>query len=122
MAKILVIDDENIGRAIIKNILEKAGHEVQEANNGKTGAELYHQDPADIIITDIFMPEQDGIQTILRLKKEFPLIKIIAISGGGSMLQSSEYLQHAQDFGALKTFKKPVDPKELVDTINEILK
>lgn len=121
MPRVLVIDDDRLGRTVLKSILEKAGHEVVEAVNGKEGAELFQSNPTDLIITDIFMPEQDGIATILKLTREFPDVKIIAVSGGGNILQSGDYLQHAKDFGAFKTFKKPVDPDELIQAVNELL-
>lgn len=120
MEKILVIDDERTGRLLIKKVLENAGYSVVEADNGKIGAKIYRENPTDLIITDIFMPEQDGIATILSLKKQFPTIKIIAVSGGSNTLHSGEYLQHAKDFGAIHTFKKPIDPVTLVGAVKNI--
>jgi len=120
MKQILVIDDERTGRLVIKKALEDAGFAVVEADNGKVGADIYRNNPTDLIITDIFMPEQDGIATILKLKKEFPEIKIIAVSGGGATLHSGEYLQHAKDFGAIHTFQKPIDPVELVKAVEAV--
>ena len=83
MARILIIDDEEKFRKMLRQMLERAGHEVVEAPDGKEGVKLYREKLTDLIITDIFMPEKEGIQTIKELKRDFPEAKIIAISGGG---------------------------------------
>src|SRR5882762_1404088 len=84
MARIMVIDDHEAARTAIRRTLEAAGHDVVEASDGERALTLLAARGADLVITDIFMPEQDGIVTLRRLQKEFPGVKVIAISGGDS--------------------------------------
>ncbi len=120
MKRILVIDDDIQVRQMLKQILERAGYEVADAPDGKEGIRLYRDEPADLIITDIIMPEKEGIETILELRREFPDVKIIAISGGGRF-DPGVYLETAEKFGVARTFGKPIDRKELLDAIQELL-
>lgn len=83
MASILIIDDEEIIRALLRSVLEGAGYEVTEAANGRIGLELYRQNPRDLVITDILMPELNGLDMLLELTREFLRAKVIAISGAG---------------------------------------
>jgi DNA-binding response OmpR family regulator len=112
MARILVIDDDRDVREMLRRILEHDGHEVIEASNGEAGVRLYRERPADVVITDIIMPEKEGIETIRDLRRENPQIKIIAISGGGR-IGPSDYLNAARMLGAKKTFSKPFSRQEL---------
>ena len=98
MSKILIIDDEAPIRSMLKDILEDEGYEVVEAENGEVGISQYRNDPTDVVITDIVMPDKEGIATIRELKKEFPDIKIIAMSGGGRG-GADDYLLMAEAFG-----------------------
>jgi CheY-like chemotaxis protein len=82
MARILVIDDERIIRTIVKHALEEDGHEVIEAGDGEEGIQLYRKNPTDLVVTDIIMPRKEGIETIKELRRNYPDIKIIAMSGG----------------------------------------
>ncbi len=119
MARVLVIDDEiNICKSL-HLALEADGHEVTEAYDGVSGIELMHEKPADIVIVDIFMPEQDGIVTIKEIRRCFPDAKIIAISGGGSQGRTSS-LKVAKYLGAHFIFSKPFDTEELLDAIREL--
>ncbi|HDJ33104.1 MAG TPA: response regulator [Bacteroidetes bacterium] len=120
MAKILVIDDEPYILLMIKKMLEQAGHGVDLASNGKEGLELLLARPFDLLITDIVMPEKEGLETIREVRKKYPDLKIIAISGGGR-LDSSEYLEPARYFGAEKIIKKPFQKGELLNAVNELL-
>jgi len=120
MKRILIIDDDKISRTIVKKTLEREGYLTDEASNGRIGAAAYRKNPYDLIITDIFMPEQDGITTIRELRREFPRIKIIAMSGGGFQLGSAAYLDHAKDFGALHAFTKPLNLKELATVVQSV--
>ena len=106
MANILIIDDDNQFREMLRQMIERDGYEVIEASDGKEGIALYRKNPTDLIITDLIMPEKDGIETIQELKKDFPEIKIIAISGGGR-LGPNDYLQLAKMLGAQRTLTKP---------------
>ncbi len=102
-------------------MLERAGHTVCEAGDGKTGLREYRTNPADLLITDIVMPDKDGLEIILELWRDYPDAKIIAISGGGAQISSEMCLDYARVFGALKTLAKPVERKTLLDTVNELL-
>ena len=120
MARILVIDDEAPVRAMLQQMLERSGHNVTVATEGEEGMLLFHDDPADIVITDIFMPEKEGIETILELRKQAPQTKIIAISGGGRA-GKLDFLATAKNLGAHQALAKPFERKELLDAIDAVL-
>lgn len=119
MAQILLVEDDNDVRQLIKQLLEKDGHTVLEAANGKTAVDIYYKEQPDLIITDIVMPEKDGIEVISELKSKYPHIKIIAISGGGG-LDPSSYLFTARKLGAAYTFKKPFLRAELLEAVKAL--
>ena len=121
MSCILVIDDEVSVRRMLRQMLERAGYQVIEAPNGEAGLKLYHEHPTDLIITDILMPDKDGIETILALRKSAPEAKILAISGGGRM-NKVDLLSISQSFGAIRTLAKPFEREELVTMVQEVLK
>ena len=120
MARILVVDDEELARFTIRDILETAGHEVAEAENGKEAIESQTAGPFDLIITDIIMPEKEGVETIIELKRDYPDLKIIAISGGGRT-KNLDFLQLADEFGADKILAKPFSEDELLERVNDCL-
>ena len=120
MSRILVIDDDEQFRGMLRQVLGRAGYEVVEAGNGKEGMALFRAEPTDLIITDILMPEQEGLQTIRELRHEFPETKIIAISGGGPG-GSMNFLKAAKLLGAQRTLWKPFDLDELRQTVREVL-
>jgi len=120
MAKILIIDDDDQFRTMLRQLLERNGYEIKEASGGKEGIKLYRESPTDLIITDLIMPGKDGIETIQEFKKDFPGIKIIAISGGGR-LGPQDYLHLAKMLGAQQTLAKPIELPELLKAINELL-
>ncbi|MFQ6113091.1 MAG: response regulator [bacterium] len=120
MAKILVIDDESQVRMMLREILEDEGYEVAEAPDGKAGLELFRNEPTDLVITDIIMPEKDGLATIRELREISSDVKIIAISGGGHVVRT-DYLQVAQIFGAQRVLRKPVGYNELLRAVAELL-
>ena len=95
MARILIIDDEDELRILLRQMLEHAGHEVTEAVNGAEGIELYERDTHELIITDIIMPEMEGVETMLALRRTDPELPIIAISGGGR-LDATDFLTMAK--------------------------
>ncbi|MDY6987587.1 MAG: response regulator [Thermodesulfobacteriota bacterium] len=119
-ARILVIDDDIGIRAMLRRLLEGAGYDVAEASDGRQGIRLYRQDPADLVITDLIMPEKEGLETIRELRRDFPHVKILAISGGGRV-SPDEYLHMAKSFGAKRTLAKPFDPKELLEVVHELI-
>lgn len=118
MAHILVIDDESPIRLMLRMILESEGHTVTEACDGAEGINCYREKQADLIITDIIMPEKEGIETIITLKKEYPSIKIIAMSGGGKN-NPDGYLKSAKLLGAVETFEKPIRRDALLTAIRK---
>jgi len=120
MAKILVLDDEPSILLMIKKMLEKAGHEVAIALNGKEGMLLFEKNKPDLLITDIIMPEKEGLETIFELRKMYPDLKIIAISGGGR-IGPDGYLPGAKLLGANMIFQKPLDQKEFVYAVAQLL-
>ncbi|MFA6009338.1 MAG: response regulator [Desulfobacteraceae bacterium] len=118
MAHILVIDDESPIRLMLRMLLESEGYTVTEACDGTEGIKCYRENPADLIITDIIMPEKEGIETIMTLRKENPSIKIIAMSGGGKN-NADGYLKTAKLLGALETLKKPIRKDVLLAVIRK---
>jgi CheY-like chemotaxis protein len=120
MTRILLIDDDDQFRGMLRQVLGKEGHEVVEARNGKDAITLFRGEPTDLVISDIFMPEQEGLQTICDLRREFPDVKIIAISAGGSG-GSMNFLSAAQMFGAQRALWKPFDLEEFRRTVREVI-
>jgi CheY-like chemotaxis protein len=120
MAKILVLDDEPSILLMIKKMLERAGHEVDMALNGREGMELLEKNKPDLVITDIIMPEKEGLETIMTLRKKYPEIKIIAISGGGR-IGPEGYLPSAKHLGADMVFQKPLVQKEFMEAVALLL-
>ncbi len=116
---ILVVDDEESVRHLLRQVLESAGYRVQEASNGIEAIEAFNREPADLVIMDIIMPEKEGIGTIIELRQTHPDIKIIAISGSG---EESPYLMIAKHLGADYILDKPFFPDELIDTVQKLLK
>ncbi len=121
MARILIIDDEPQIRSMLTLMLERDGYEVVEAPDGVEGIKAYRQQPADLIITDLIMPNKDGIGMIIDLKKEFPDVKIIAMSGGG-LNKPDGYLKGAKKLGASCTLTKPIDREEMLQAVRDILR
>jgi DNA-binding NtrC family response regulator len=119
MARILIIDDDDTLRGIIVKSLTHAGHQVTNTNNGRKGVELFRQDPVDLVITDMVMPEQEGMETIKILHREYPDLKIIAMSGGldGSQL----YLDLTRRLGAACTLPKPFTLQQLKEAIEIVM-
>lgn len=120
MALVLVIDDEGGMRTLVRRILEGAGHAVLEAENGKAGHRLFAQHSPDLVVTDILMPEKEGIETIRDLRKGHPAVRILAISGGGSTGQMN-YLRMAQALGADAVLPKPFRSAALLETVERML-
>jgi DNA-binding response OmpR family regulator len=120
MARILIIEDDLGVRSMLRRVLEGAEHEVIEAGDGRMGLNLFRQEAVDLVITDIVMPEKEGLETILELRQSNPAVKIIAISGGDS--KGYDYLASAERFGALRTFRKPFVIWDLLDAVQEMLR
>ena len=120
MAKILVVDDEPAILLMLKKMLEKADHEVDTASDGNEGIILFEKNKHDLLITDIIMPQKEGMETIIELHKKYPDLKIIAISGGGR-ISPDGYLPGAKLLGANMVFQKPLVQKEFVEAVAILL-
>ena len=120
MARILVIDDDGQVRRALRRILERAGHTVVDVADGEAGVRVHRERPAELIITDIFMPGRDGIETIQELRREFPGVKIIAISGG-DRTQTVDLRKDAELLGASRSLRKPFELTELLKAVSELL-
>jgi DNA-binding response OmpR family regulator len=119
MARILIIDDDDALRAVLAQNLVHAGHEVLQAADGREGVNLFHTKSADVVLTDLVMPGQEGVETIIQLRRELPSLPIIAMSGG--MPRSKFYLGLAAKLGAQRTLAKPFTSAELLRAIAEVL-
>lgn len=121
MKKILVIDDDEMFRLMLRETLRASGYDVVEAENGKIGMRCVIKDSPALVVTDLIMPEQEGIETIKEIKKIYPALPVIAVSGGmrgGSM----DFLTIAEYLGASKVFKKPIDRKAFLQAVSDLLR
>jgi CheY-like chemotaxis protein len=112
------VDDEEGIRRLIRETLEQAGYHVHEASDGKEGLTRYRQSPADLVIMDILMPDQDGLESILTLRREFPEARIMAITGGSDMIGILNFLDVARMLGARRTLQKPFEMQQLLDAVH----
>lgn len=119
MAKILLIDDETQVLNMLTTMLKRKGHEVWPAANGAEGLRIFTKTKPDLVITDLFMDTQDGLGTIMEIKRSEIDVPIIAISGGG-WTTSMDYLKVAEKMGVNRTFTKPISNKELLEAIDEL--
>lgn len=120
MARVLLVEDDAQVRLMLRMTLERAGYEIEEACDGKQAVRSHRRSPADLIITDIVMPEQEGIETIMQIRQSSPAVPIIAISGGGHETPE-KYLKLARSLGATRTFAKPVDREEMLCAVENLL-
>ncbi len=120
MARVLLIDDEELVRIALRKVLETKDHEVVEAENGDSALSWHKSEPFDLIITDIIMPGKEGIETIMELKQENPELPVIAISGGGPDRHLT-YLETAKFFGADHVLTKPFSSEALLHCVNACL-
>lgn len=121
MTTILIIDDDEQIRIALSKTLKRAGYETIWANNGEEGIKLFKEKGPDLIITDLIMPEKEGIETIVELRRSYPDVKIIAMSGGGKN-GPEDYLPMAKRLGARITLKKPFRVNDLLEAVSKILK
>ena len=120
MADILVIDDDEDFRYMVVKLLRRAGYHVLDCQDGKKGIDLLRKHAVSLVITDLIMPDQEGIETIIQLRRDFPQVKIIAMSGGGR--GSPEiYLNSAMRLGASRCFSKPFDAEAFLGAVRELL-
>jgi YesN/AraC family two-component response regulator len=120
MARIVLIEDEEGLRTLLRRALAQCGHLVIEARSGREGLELFRHAPADLVITDIVMPEQDGLEVVMALRDTHPSVKIIVISGTGPH-GGGDYLAVARAMGAAKVLQKPFTNAMLIASVNELL-
>jgi DNA-binding response OmpR family regulator len=120
MARILVVDDEQQIVNAFRMTLERAGYEVEEAPDGNAALKLFAQSKVDLVVTDIVMPEKDGIEVVMELRSRSPHVKILAISGGGHV-NPFTYLAMAKQLGADVVLVKPVDTETLLKTVALLL-
>lgn len=121
MAKVLVVDDEAPIRGLICKILRKDGHEVLEAENGQVACTLFADSEIDLIVTDLVMPEKNGIEMIIELKKSHPRVKVIAVSGGVGFTGYFDLLSVARLLGAKHIIKKPFTVDDIRAAVNDTL-
>lgn len=117
---ILVIDDDDQFRGYLCELLKGRGFSTFEAANGEIGLETYRSQKPDLVLTDIIMPEKEGLEFIKHLKREDPSARIIAMTGGGNYGLCSNYLQLASVLGALTTLVKPFRAGTLMDEISKL--
>jgi len=120
MARILVMDDDDVLRGALRVVLEAAGYDVLDAGDGEAGLRLQREQGADLVLVDIFMPKRDGLGVIQALRASDAQPKIVAMSGGGHTGQR-EVLTSATAVGASRTLRKPFQPRELLTAIREVL-
>jgi DNA-binding response OmpR family regulator len=120
MASILLIEDDIQLQKMYHQMLTNEGYDVQKASNGDEGINFFHEKPADLVITDIIMPEKSGLDAISELIRAYPDVKIIAMSGGNRA--GDKLLRMAQTLGAQRILRKPFSRAELISTVEATLK
>lgn len=120
MARVLIIDDDPSILRSVARILEEEGHEVREAGDGKSALELVADGSPDLIVSDMYMPEMDGIELLIRLQTDHPGTPMVAMSGGGHMAKE-ELLRNASMLGAVAVLEKPFTIEQLLDVVNQAL-
>jgi PAS domain S-box-containing protein len=121
MATILVVDDDYEFREMVKLLLKKEGYSVREATDGKDAVDMYRAEPCGLIIIDLFMREKQGIDTIEKLRKEYPEVKIIAVSEGHEGKDDNKEILLAKEQGAIQVFGKPIEKEKLLTAIRKVL-
>jgi two-component system, chemotaxis family, chemotaxis protein CheY len=121
MGRVLVIDDDPTIRSLVAGILEANGHGLVQAMDGRVGAALFAKDSFDLVITDIVMPEQEGIETITAIRRVNRTIPILAISGSATVGGAGDYLRAAAALGATATLQKPLAPALFIATVERLL-
>jgi CheY-like chemotaxis protein len=120
MPRILLIDDDDAFRVMLRITLVHFGHTVVEARNGKEGLQLYRQGGVDLVLTDLVMPEKEGFEILMELRQYQPPVKVIVMTGGVRG-EKAYYLQTAKLFGAAKVLAKPFSNEVLLAAIKELL-
>lgn len=122
MTRILVIDDEVPVRRVLRKILTEAGYEVDEAPDGQAGLDRYRAQPADLVLTDLFMPGMHGMELIRQLAHEFPEAQVVALSGGAGRADPRKLLPLVARFGSVAaTLQKPFGRYEVLEVVRQVL-
>ena len=119
MARILIIDDDPDIRSMLEDVLKSAQHQTITAADGKEGLTQFLASPTDLVITDMFMPDKDGFETIVELRKQFPSTSIIAMTGKDAAV---DILSIAQILGAAEVLQKPFTPAQLLSATDKALR
>jgi DNA-binding response OmpR family regulator len=109
-------------RDLLRVVLEREGYAVDVAADGEEGLRLQSDRPADVVITDIFMPNRDGLETVGQLRAQHPRVKVLVISGGGDVVRGTTYLSTAREIGAHAVLRKPFDLPALLDTVRGLFR
>ncbi len=120
MPAVLIVDDDSMVRKMLVKVFQKEEYITHEASDGNSALRIFRDENIDVVITDIVMPDMEGIETIRELRKINPDVKIIAFSGGGSLAPDG-YLKIAASMGAKYTFQKPFDINELKEAVKKLL-
>ena len=121
MARILIVDDDQAVRKVIARMLAQAGHDAVALSNGASALRAYREHRADLVISDMFMPETDGIEMTMCLRREFPDAKVLAMSGGGGRFDKNMMLEAASVLGAARILAKPFEQSDLLNLVQEVL-
>ena len=119
--RILVIDDDVLVLEVLSEMLTGAGYEVVGASDGVEGLRLYREAPFDLVLTDMIMPEKDGLEVVMDLRRDFPEVKIIALSGGGDYGLGFSTLRASEALGATRTLQKPFAESDLLGAVRDVL-
>jgi CheY-like chemotaxis protein len=119
MPRILIIDDDDGLRHMLVLMLERSGYEVVDAGDGREGLAKLQQQSFDLVVTDLIMPEQEGLETIMSIRRDYPSMKIVAMSGG-SRMSPFDFLPAAKGLGAAATLKKPFGRDEFLATVKQL--
>jgi two-component system, chemotaxis family, chemotaxis protein CheY len=120
MTTILLVDDDDLSRGAVHKMLERSGYTVHSSGVGQEGLAHYRREASDLVITDLIMPETDGLEMIQELRRINPDVRILAISGGGRV-DAEEYLSVARKFGAVEVLSKPFTGQELKRAVEAAL-
>ena len=119
-SRVLVIDDDPAMRGTMRRILEREGYDVREAGDGAEGLRVFQADPADVVVTDLIMPDKEGIETIMELREQWPDVRILAVSGGG-VVGADGQLADAEALGADASLGKPFTVEQLREAVAALL-
>lgn len=117
MSRVLVVEDHAPMRAVMTAVLEGMGHQVYQAGNGREALRVQADANAELMLTDLFMPEMEGLETIRQMRSRYPQLRIMAVSGGSSRGDAGDYLEMAMKFGAERALRKPFTIKEMTDAV-----